>query len=109
MAKGFTVTPGDIGENVTTRGLDLLALPQGTLLRLGADALVRVTGLRNPCLQMDRFAPGLMAATLDHTPDGKLVRKAGIMAVVLAGGEVHPGDAITVTLPAGPALPLEPV
>jgi len=108
-AKGFTLTPGDIGENVTTRGLDLLALPQGTLLRLGTEALVRVTGLRNPCLQLDRFAPGLMAATLDRTPDGKLVRKAGIMAVVLHGGEVHPGDPLTVTLPEGPALPLEPV
>ena len=108
-AQGFTLTPGAIGENVTTRGLDLLALPQGTLLRLGAEALLRVTGLRNPCLQLDRFAPGLMAATLDRTSDGKLVRKAGIMAVVLHGGEVHPGDAITVTLPAGPPLPLEPV
>ena len=108
-AKGYTVSPGDIGENVTTRGLDLLALPQGTLLQIGEAAVVRVTGLRNPCLQLDRFAPGLMAATLDRTPDGKLVRKAGIMAVVLAGGEVHPGDRITVTLPEGPALPLEPV
>jgi hypothetical protein len=108
-AKGFAIAPGAIGENVTTRGLNLLALPQGTLLRLGAQALVRVTGLRNPCLQLDRFAPGLMAATLDRTPDGKLVRKAGIMAVVLAGGDIRPGDAITVTLPEGPPLPLEPV
>ncbi len=107
--KGFTIAPGAIGENVTTRGLDLLALPQGTLLRLGAQALVRVTGLRNPCHQLDKFAPGLMAATLDRTPDGKLVRKAGIMAVVLEGGEVRPGDAIAVTLPQGPRLPLEPV
>ncbi len=108
-AKGFSLTPGAIGENVTTRGLDLLALPQGTLLRLGAEALLRVTGLRNPCLQLDRFAPGLMAATLDRTPDGKLVRKAGIMAVVVQGGEVRPGDPLTVTLPEGPTLPLEPV
>jgi MOSC domain-containing protein YiiM len=107
--KGFTIAPGAIGENVTTSGFDLLGLPQGALMRLGANALVRVTGLRNPCLQLDRFAPGLMAATLDRTPDGKLVRKAGIMAVVLEGGEVSPGDAITVTLPEGPKLPLEPV
>jgi MOSC domain-containing protein YiiM len=76
---------------------------------LGARALVRVTGLRNPCLQLDRFAPGLMAATLDRTPDGKLVRKAGIMAVVLEGGEIRPGDSIVVTRPEGAPLPLEPV
>ncbi len=108
-AKGFSLVPGDIGENVTTSGLDLLALPQGTLLRLGEQAVVRVTGLRNPCLQLNQFAPGLMAATLDRDADGKLVRKAGIMAVVLHGGEVRPGDGITVTLPEGPPLPLEPV
>ncbi len=108
-AKGFTLAPGDIGENVTTSGLDLLALPQGTLLRLGQAALLRVTGLRNPCLQLNKFAPGLMAATLDRTPDGKLVRKAGIMAVVEQGGEVHPGDAIAVTLPEGARRSLEPV
>lgn len=107
--RGFSVAPGQLGENVTTRGLNLLALPQGTLLRLGATAQLRVTGLRNPCLQLNSFAPGLMAATLDRDAAGRLVRKAGIMAVVLAGGVVRPGDAIGVTLPAGPQLPLEPV
>lgn len=107
-ARGFAVNPGDIGENVLTRGLDLLALGRGTRLRLGAAALVEVTGLRNPCAQLDRFQPGLMAATLDRDADGKLIRKAGIMAVVLEGGPVCPGDAITVQPPAA-YKPLEPV
>jgi len=108
-AKGFTVTPGDIGENVTTRGIDLLALPTGTRLRLGEAATLEITGLRNPCVQLDTFQKGLMAATLDKDADGNLIRKAGIMGVVLVGGEVRPGDAITIDLPAGPHQPLQPV
>jgi MOSC domain-containing protein YiiM len=107
--KGFTVVPGDIGENVTTRGIDLLALPTGTKLRLGATATVEITGLRNPCVQLDTFQKGLMAATLDKDGDGNLIRKAGVMGVVLAGGEVRPGDAIAVELPAAPHRPLLPV
>jgi MOSC domain-containing protein YiiM len=109
VAAGFRVAPGAMGENVTTRGLDLLGLPRGARLRLGAEAVVEVTGLRNPCLQLDRFQAGLMAATLDRDADGNLVRKAGVMAVVLAGGEVAPGDPITVELPPGPHLALAPV
>lgn len=107
--RGLTVAPGDIGENVTTRGLDLLGLPTGTLLRLGADAVVEVTGLRNPCLQLDKFQDGLMKATLDRAEDGSLIRKAGIMGIVVAGGEVRPGDPIGVELPAEPHIPLQPV
>jgi len=101
-AAGFTVGPGDLGENVTTRGIDLLALPTGTRLRLGAAAVVEVTGLRNPCVQLDRFQQGLTAAVLDRDEAGELVRKAGVMAVVIAGGEVRRGDGITVKRPAGP-------
>ena len=97
-AQGFRIQPGDIGENVTTAGLDLLALPRGTRLRLG-EALVEVTGLRNPCRQLDAFQPGLMAATLDRDANGSLVRKAGIMTVVLEGGRVRAGDPIGVDLP----------
>ena len=100
-AKGFTVGAGDMGENVTTRGIDLLGLPRNTRLRLGPDAIVEVKGLRNPCVQLDNFQAGLMAATLDKDADGNLIRKAGIMGVVIAGGEVRPGDAIRVTLPDG--------
>ena len=99
-AKGFTLGPGDIGENVLTRGIDLLGLPQGARLRLGAAAVVEITGLRNPCLQLDRFQAGLMAATLDRDAAGGLVRKAGVMGVVLEGGVVRAGDRITVELPA---------
>ena len=105
---GYDVAPGDMGENITTRGIDLLGLPVGAVLRLG-EAAVEVTGLRNPCAQLDRFRPGLMSAVLDHDEAGGLVRKAGIMAVVLAGGVVRPGDTVTVELPAEPHLPLEPV
>ena len=107
--KGFAVAPGDIGENVTTRGIDLLALPTGTKLRLGETATVEITGLRNPCVQLDNFRKGLMAATLDKDADGNLIRKAGVMGVVLAGGEVRPGDAIAVELPTSPHRPLRPV
>ena len=108
-AKGFVVHPGDLGENITTSGLDLLALPTGARLHLGTSAIVEITGLRNPCVQIDNFQKGLMAATLDKDADGKLVRKAGVMSIVIAGGEVRPGDAIGVTLPDPPHRPLEPV
>ncbi|MGH2586222.1 MAG: MOSC domain-containing protein [Dehalococcoidia bacterium] len=108
-AAGFAVTAGDMGENVTTSGVDLLALPTGTRLQLGETAVVEVTGLRNPCVQLDRFQPNLMAAVLDHDADGNLIRKAGVMGVVLADGEVHPGDPIHVKLPPEPHHPLQPV
>jgi MOSC domain-containing protein YiiM len=108
-AKGFSVNPGDLGENVTTSGIDLLALPAGTRLHLGATAVVEVTGLRNPCSQIDGFQQGLMAATLDKDGDGNLVRKAGIMSIVLADGDVRPGDAVRVELPGTRHRPLLPV
>lgn len=107
--KGFKIGPGDIGENVLTLGIDLLGLSTGTRLRLGADVLIEVTGLRNPCLQLDRFRSGLMAAVLDRAPDGQLIRKAGVMAIVLASGEIRPGDPITPEPPPGPHRPLQPV
>jgi MOSC domain-containing protein YiiM len=108
-AAGFAVGPGDIGENLTTRGLDLLALPEGTRLALGASAVVRLTGLRNPCRQLDDFQAGLMAACLGRGVGGERVRKAGVMAVVLAGGTVYPGDPVTPELPPPPHRPLAPV
>ncbi|MDP1737003.1 MAG: MOSC domain-containing protein [Caulobacter sp.] len=107
--QGFTPSPGVMGENVTTRGIDLLGLPAGALLRLGADAVVEVAGLRNPCTQLDGLMPGLMQACLGQVPGGEPVRKAGVMGVVITGGEVHPGDAITISLPDGPRVPLKPV
>jgi len=106
---GFEVEPGQMGENVTTRGVDLLALPVGSRLLLGDGALIEITGLRNPCKQLEGIQPGLMAATLDRDANGGLVRKAGVMAVVLEGGEVRPGDPIAVELPPAPHRPLEPV
>jgi MOSC domain-containing protein YiiM len=106
--QGFAVTPGLMGENITTRGLDLLAMPRGTRLRIGDAALVEVTGLRNPCYQLDQLQPGLMAACLEKR-GGELVRKAGIMGVVLGGGEVRAGDAISVALPDGPQEALKPI
>lgn len=108
-AQGFAVEPGQLGENVTTRGLDLLALPRGTLLRLGPHAVVEVTGLRNPCQQINTFRPGMLKAVVDTDGAGNLVRKAGIMSIVLAGGPVRAGDQIVVELPARPHLPLQPV
>ncbi|HYH81751.1 MAG TPA: MOSC domain-containing protein [Longimicrobium sp.] len=108
-AGGFTVLPGEMGENVTTRGIALLALPTSTRLHLGDAAVLEVTGLRNPCAQLDRFQPGLMAAVLDRDEHGGLVRKAGVMGIVATGGEVRPGDAVRVELPPRPHRVLEPV
>ena len=108
-AAGFNVHPGDIGENITTSGIDLLSLPTGAVLRIGAAAVVQITGLRNPCTQLDGFQQGLTAAVLDRDAEGRVVRKAGVMSVVLAGGEVIPGDPIIVELPPEPHLPLAPV
>ncbi len=99
---GFTVKPGELGENVTTRGIDLLALPRGTRLHLGDHAIIEVTGLRNPCWQIDAFQDGLMQACLGRDAEGHIIRKTGVMSVVIAGGDVAPGDAIRVVLPAGP-------
>jgi MOSC domain-containing protein YiiM len=107
--RGFAVAPGQAGENVTTRGIDLHALPAATRLALGDDVIVELTGLRNPCVQLDRFQGGLMEAVLDRDESGGLVRRAGVMAIVLAGGQVRPGDPIAVTLPAEPRVPLAPV
>ncbi|HXZ84461.1 MAG TPA: MOSC domain-containing protein [Myxococcota bacterium] len=107
--RGFALEPGQMGENVTTRGIDLLGLPRGAWLQLGGSAVVEVTGLRNPCAQLDGIRPGLMKAVLDRDAQGNLVRKAGIMGVVVAGGEVRTGDAIRVELPQGPQRALEPV
>ncbi|MEM7346687.1 MAG: MOSC domain-containing protein [Chloroflexota bacterium] len=106
---GFDILAGDMGENVTTRGVDLLGLPTGSRLQLGDEAIIEVTGLRNPCHQLDSFQAGLMAATLDKDEDGNLIRKAGVMGVILTGGEVKPGDAIQVTLPEQPHEGLKPV
>jgi MOSC domain-containing protein YiiM len=106
---GFLISAGQMGENVTTRGLDLLALPQGALLHLGEHAIVEVTGLRNPCVQLDRFQPGLMAATLGRDEQGALIRKAGIMSVAISGGVVRAGDPIRVALPAAPHVALDRV
>lgn len=108
-SKGFTVGFSDLGENVTTHGINLLGLPKGTLLRIGATAVLELTGLRNPCAQIERFQPGLLAAVLDHGPNGELIRKAGIMTIVRAGGVVRPGDPIHVEMPPLPHLSLERV
>lgn len=107
--RGFQVSPGDIGENITTAGIDLLTLPRGALLALGAEAVIEVTGLRNPCAQLDAFLPGLMKAVLDRDSEGNLVRKAGIMGIVRRGGVIAAGDPISVTLPPEPHARLERV
>lgn len=108
-AQGFAVAPGAMGENITTRGLDLLGLPSGTRLRLGAHAVIELTGLRNPCVQIDRFMPGLMQAVLGRDANGERVRKAGVMAVVRTSGDVATGAPIEVELPSGRHAALKPV
>ena len=106
---GFDVSPGQMGENITTRGVDLLNLPTGTRLHLGKDAVVELTGLRNPCKQLNGIQDGLMNATLEKKEDGTLIRKSGVMSVVISGGEVKPGNGIRVELPDKPHQPMEPV
>ena len=106
---GFDVSPGQIGENVTTRGVDLLSLPTGTRLHLGDEAIVELTGLRNPCRQLNGIQDGLMNATLEKKEDGTLIRKSGVMSVVVSGGDVKTGDNIRVELPDEPHRPMEPV
>ncbi|MGW1719385.1 MOSC domain-containing protein [Streptomyces sp. NPDC002156] len=108
-ADGFEVAPGELGENITTRGIDLLALPVGTLLHIGDDVVLTVTGLRNPCLQIDNFQDGLLKRVVGRDDAGNVVRKAGIMSVVKEGGEVCPGDPVKVELPGGPHQALGPV
>lgn len=108
-AEGYQLRAGAIGENITTRGLKLLELPTGTRLYLGRDAIVQLTGLRNPCRQIDAFSRGLMKALLVQHPDGTVMRKSGVMGIVVAGGEVRPGDEIRVKLPEQPHQPLKPV
>lgn len=109
LGKGLRVEPGQLGENITTNGIDLLGLPVNTELHIGKTAVVQVTGLRNPCAQLDQFQSGLMAAVLDRAANGKLIRKAGVMGVVVTGGIVTVGDEIQVKLPAMPHRELERV
>ncbi|GEB53094.1 MOSC domain-containing protein [Streptomyces cacaoi] len=108
-AHGHRVAPGDLGENITTAGIDLLELPEGTLLHLGDEAVVRITGLRNPCYQIDRFSKGLLKEVVGRDTEGGPVRKAGVMGVVQQGGVVRPGDPVKAELPTGPHRPLERV
>lgn len=106
---GFDVSPGGLGENILTRGIALLDLPRGTRMRIGATAEIEITGLRNPCAQIDQFRPGLMQAVLGRDTNGGLVRKSGVMAIVHVGGDVTSGDTITIALPATPHERLAPV
>ncbi|WNI19082.1 MOSC domain-containing protein [Actinacidiphila sp. ITFR-21] len=108
-AAGYDIAPGDLGENVTTHGVDLLALPVGTRLRLGPDAVVEITGLRNPCRQIDRFRSGLLKHVVSRDGSGRIARKGGVMGVVLTTGDIRPGDPVRVCLPATPHRPLERV
>jgi MOSC domain-containing protein YiiM len=105
---GFEIVPSSLGENITTRGIDLLALPEGTVLKIGAEAKVQVTGLRNPCSQIENFKTGLLQHCVIKTDD-KLIRKTGVMAIVLASGDVQPSDKIAIELPPLPHKALERV
>jgi MOSC domain-containing protein YiiM len=107
--RGFAVVAGDLGENITTKGIELLLLPVGTLLRIGSAAVVEVTGLRNPCLQIDHFQDGLLKWLAGRDEAGRIIRKAGIMGIVLRGGQVRPGDVIRAELPPEPHRPLDRV
>lgn len=106
---GYQVSPGDLGENILTKGIELLDLPTGARLHIGNDAVVEITGLRNPCSQIEDFQSGLLAHMVRKLPDGSLERRAGVMGIVLKGGVIYPGDGIRVENPAGEWEPLRPV
>lgn len=108
-ALGFDVAPGALGENVTTRGLDLISLPRGTILELGDAVRLKVTGLRNPCSQIETFRPGLLKLMVGKREDGTPLLRTGIMTIVIAGGIVRPGDTLTALLPPEPHIRLERV
>ena len=108
-SQGFTLLPGQMGENITTRGIELMTLPTGALLRVGESVILEATGLREPCSKLDKLASGLMKAVLKRDKHGDLHRNAGIMTIVLQGGTVQPRDAIEIELPAEPHRPLQPV
>lgn len=106
---GFKVGPGIMGENILTEGIDILSLPKNTILNIGTDASIKVTGLRNPCAQLGDYQKGLTSAVLDKDESGALIRKSGIMAIVLKGGIVKKDDLISIELPPEPHQKLEPV
>jgi MOSC domain-containing protein YiiM len=107
--QNFPIEPGQLGENIIVRSLDLCSLSVGATLRLGSDALIEITGLRDPCNQLNTLRPGLMKACLARSLDGTLIRKAGVMAIALVSGSVRPGDPIHLTLPPHPHRPMGPV
>jgi MOSC domain-containing protein YiiM len=107
--RGFAVKPGELGENILTRGVDLLGLSEGTELRFHSGATVRITGLRNPCHQINGHTPGLMESLLDHAQDGTLIRKGGVMGVVVVSGAVRSGEECFVIEAKGAHIPLRPV
>ncbi len=109
QGKGFIITPGTIGDNITTLGIDLINLPTATRLKIGEHAVIEITGLRNPCSQLDKYQQGLTAAVLDRDENGKIIRRAGVMAIVICGGDISANDEITVELPPEPFIPLERV
>ena len=109
IEKGFNVAPGVMGENITTQGVDLLGMPRDSLLRIGDEAIIQITGLRNPCKQLDDYQKGLLSAVLDKTPEDELIRKSGVMAIVIAGGTIKPDDSIKIKLPKKPYNKLERV
>ena len=109
IEQGFNVAPGVMGENITTKGIDLLGLPRDSLLRIGDEAVIQITGLRNPCKQLDDYQKGLLSAVLDKTPEGELIRKSGVMAIVISGGTIKPDDSIKIQFPEEPYNKLERV
>ena len=109
IEQGFNVAPGVMGENITTKGIDLLGLPRDSLLRIGDEAVIQITGLRNPCKQLNDYQKGLLSAVLDKTPEGELIRKSGVMAIVISGGIIKPDDFIKIQFPEKPHKKLERV
>ena len=106
---GFPLQPGEIGENLAVRGINLLTLPVGALLRIGADVVLQITGLRDPCQKLNSLAPGLMKACIARGSDGSVVRKAGVMSLAVTSGTIRPGDPILIELPPGEPLKMGPV
>lgn len=107
--EGFDISPGQMGENITTSGVDLLSMPVGTRLFIGDEAVIELTGLRNPCKQLNSLQDGLMKKLVYKSRDGDIVRLSGVMSIITKGGVVRPGDSIRIEIPPLPHRALERV
>jgi len=101
--RAYIISPGALGENITTKGIDLVGLNEGTRLHFGDGddhAIVRITGLRNPKKRLDEWPKGLLDRCAMKNKKGEITgRKIGVMGIVEEDGFVQPGHMVYVEKP----------